>query len=719
MSSSLHSSVLQTLRRFRSESVARLDAGAWLRARAVGSVLALAGVVLSSLFNEPRCLYWTASISVCASLAIAFYHARKVPTLFRIIRRLEERVGSIRGVLIGASDLERGAYSGESVELAERTIELARETLEAIEGLSREERALVGLGRVYDLRKERVFTRANRAICAILLGLGAFSFSANDFSARVAEPVDATIERVDATEKNESASNDLRELADVANRNETDDNSENASESKASLRELLDALRAALGRATGAFEALNAEIFEDVELANRLASEGAFYLDDEEEGARSLTERALASLERTDADARFELRLTDGRETRAFLLRENLRDFTRFQTQAQMLRDELTDALGTLLRSNASEERRVAQENAKRLIAILTTNFRAEERALEIFARAERLNEELDALDADRASLYRRAVDLLRRRAGAEPTEDKTARATREREAFVEAALSLERRIAGLDDSLEELRRALTAENARAFFDFIKRLASETRTDATLFDDRNAIYALTFRETRVAFCRECATNARLERWGKATTILQASWLAKNVSSEIQEERQDAEDDARALACALIFGASRDWKESRFEESRESLREQAERTERVDEVASGEQIEEGDAEGTTEKDERVANASDAQSGYGTPTTLEPSDSEAIEDRRERSTGTLFDLGAFPDASFVGGSGEKELNSFDDKGKDDRAFLPGLARERVKRVELAEEWTPSEEAKEQTKRFQRRLKSVARP
>lgn len=665
---------------------AALRAARWERARRLTAIAALLAVFV--LLKLPI-LFILAFGSFAIYLFWRFCRKTRKPSLFLTGLRLERCFPNLSGLLSGAVSLEtEGLFSG-SVELRQLTLDRAQSALETlIPQLDRFERAFAILGRPSDaaaLARSRRVERAWNALCALICAslFGVAAIRCRDEQVEIPTVVDAP-----RIERSKPAEPEVQRLPVH----------EPESQTYASLGASLDALCATLER----LDALAATAIEeqDPESLARLAREIAHYVESSNDGAAARTEQTLklarnAALVRGSVDER-----SSGRDAASYLLVFRLDPLSSYWKKSKDSKERLFGEIGKASRASDEKVRGAAQKEASRLLEEFTDRVRSERRALEILALSWKFGARLDAFEAARRALVEEAVENLAARPGVSPFDEEAD--LRAREGFLERLGSLRAELDELGAFAERNAALLANENNADFVDFVKKTTREAGT-FELFFDSNLTGVLPGRiESKRSALENAAANAKEERWGKTLAALTSEFDAV-----VRAPDDAGPAESEALAVLLAWGASPKGKPASVKIAESGATSaQTSRTEIIRDL--GDSL----AEDEPAADARVVAECDAAptSFSNAPVQDSAAPSSKIRADRDRTTGTLFDVGAMPSATSPGGTGELEAPS---PVENEEAFVAELPKLTQERLERSKEWTPSPEAQEKTRIFREKL------
>ncbi len=675
------------LQRARADAISVLDGNARRLSRMVGLLFLAPG-----LFAGEAAAYIGATLAVVAAFFFSYRAVKNAPTLKQTALRLEKRYAQGLGSWLAAYDLERSTRVNGSARLTRRAIELAVDELSALDSRPRRERGLAALGVSDDRRLERLALVLDVLVSASLL-LSCVLVVAPSTRHALEEP------KNDVTARETPTQSELER--DAATTFEGSPTSQDVSEppSNADLAAELAALRDVLARLVNLYDALQAEpVDEDIYCADKLVKEIWRYVNAPHEGAIASTARTLACAKLTYPSVL--ATSASGREIAAAFLSRNLEQFSALWQDSKTSERRVVDALGTLGRSNDSQERRDALEAFQRECAAQQAALREESQALALFARSWTFGAKLDELETRRIKAYGSVVDLLSARAGRFPWDDASPDA--QVDAFLSQLEVLSNIINKLEIDANELREDLKRPENTSFIASIEEIARATETYDALFTSNNYDRAQRTLAGYRALCAGSAEDARNERWGLATNALSKRFDALAVDAETNATESDA---YAELAAALTWGTVFDARETRTVNEPERVKKSsdgdtpiaAEEQSRADNELANTDVELPSKVGSTGTTDQAATRDDALSV-----------------KRASSSGTLFDAGASPDASFAGGGAGMPAEAATEPAS--TAFILRDDKKTHERFELSESWAPGAAEEAKTKRFQERLQEL---
>ena len=639
-----------------------------IRARALRRrtrAIALSVFLVAELAALGVSLRFSLTFAVCVGLSVFFalfilfflQLLRKTPDLRRVARRLETRFPEEGGVLSATLDDESRRLSAQNAMLGLAT-RRADALVAGLRAVSQDEIDVVlYAGRV----DSRSLLRATRSrvtlplLAAILAGLllarvGA-SFVATSSSSRETPLVASPTRPSEAsTRKSE----------------EPLVQSQSADEEKPSPFDAWDK--------EDAF-ACAAVLCEDLERLTGLADALVEELEGGGEGdielAANLTREIMTGL-----DGETGIKARSGEACRASAAA--LRDATRAR-DAQRL----------------SEERQNATDVAK----ALRERFAEEAIAFRILTDAWRLGQELQDLRAEDEALYERSRELFSNRAGASPIEEEK---IGEVASFLERATARRASAASAIKGFEDLAERLEGEDGLEFMTFAAGCAAESGFDALLFG-ADATLAEGYVGREESALDLAMENAKAQRWGMTTTILDA----RRRTRPLYDESADAHVSAptRALAARLTFG---DFREAVYDVPVD-LPGSVEASVAVADSSRGEEETQGELSSTLTALER-----DAELGE----LLADAPDEALETAKEErktegtKTGTILSNAATEGDETFGGGVETTRGEALAAGGN-AIFLSDDFEARLERFQRSKEWNPPEEYREKAERYRRAL------
>lgn len=388
-----------------------------------------------------------------------------------------------------------------------------------------------------------------------------------------------------------------------------------------------------------------------------------------------------------------------GESARALLTRRRAAALTRYCDESRETRDALSEALTNA--SRARDARRFAEERQSATAAAEALRERLAEEAIafRILTEAWRLGQELRELRAEDEALYERSRELFSSRAGAFSGEEEQ---IGEVASFLERARTRRASAGAAFKGYEALAERLEGEEGLEFLTFAASCAAESGFDALLFgaDATLADDYVAREESAIDLAME---NAKAQRWGMTTTILDARRRTRPVYDE--SASTNVSSPTRALAARLTFG---DFREAVYDVP-------------VD-VPRGVEAPVAVAESEREEDEAQGELSstlaalerDAELGE----LLADAPDEALEAAKEErktegtKTGTILsDAATEGDETFGGGVETTRGEALAAGG--DAGFLSDEYEARLERFQRSKEWNPPEEYRQKAERYRRAL------
>lgn len=670
-----------------------------LRALLVAEIAALGGALRFSFVF----VLWS-GLGVFFALFIFFFLRllRKTPDLRGVARRLERRFPEEGGVLSATLDDESRRLPAQNAMRRLATTRAAA-LVASLRALSREEiDSVLYAGRV-DSRTLLHATRS-RGVSPLLAAIFAALLVARVGVSLVATPIPSreTPFVVAPTRVSETPTAKSEERLPQAQSAEKEEsipvdagNREDAFPCAATLCEDLERLTELAGALV---EELEGGETRDLALAANLTREIMTGIDGET-GIKARSDEACrasaAALRAATREAPFDV----GEAARALLTRRRAAALARYCDESSETRDALSEALTNA--SRARDAQRFAEEckSATELAEALRERLAEEAVAFRILTDAWRLGEEVRELRAEDEALYERSRELFSSRAGASPGEE---------EQIGEVASFLERvraRRASAEATIkgyEALAERLEGEDGLDFVTFAASCAAELGFDALLFG-ADATLAQEYVAREASALDLAMENAKAQRWGMATTILDARRRTRPVYDESLDANVSAP--TRALAARLTFG---DLREAVYDVP-DDLPMGVETPAVATESAHGEDESSEEVSSTIAALER-----DAELGE----LLDDAPDEALEAAKEErktegtKTGTILsDAATEGDETFGGGVEATRGEALAAGG--DATFLSDDFETRFERFQRSKEWDPPAEYRQKAERYRRAL------
>ena len=702
-----------TIQNAKTKSGALREELAAIRARALrrrARFLALRALLGAELIALGVSLRFSLLCVICVGLGVFFALfllfflrlLRKTPDLRGVARRVETRFPEEGGVLSATLDDESRRFPAQN---AMRRLATTRAValLAAFRAVSRDEIDAVLYADRVDSRSLLRATRSRGALpllVAILAGLlfarvGA-SFVATSTSSREAPLPSAPTRLSEAsTGKSEEPLVQSRSADEEKPSPFDAGDKEDAFACAAVLCEDLERLT---GLADALVEELEGGEDGDMALAANLTREIMTGLDGET-GIKAQSGEACRASAAALRDATREEPFDVGEASRALLTRRRAATLTRYCEESREARAALIEALTNAPRARdaqrLSEERQSATDVAK----ALRERFAEEAIAFRILTEAWRLGQELRELRAEDEALYERSRELFSSRAGAFSGEEEQ---IGEVASFLERARTRRASAGAAFKGYEALAERLEGEEGLEFLAFAASCAAESGFDALLFgaDATLADDYVAREESALDLAME---NAKAQRWGMTTTILDARRRTRPVYDE--SASTNVSSPTRALAARLTFG---DFREAVYDVP-------------VD-VPRGVEAPVAVAESEREEDEAQGELSstlaalerDAELGE----LLADAPDEALEAAKEErktegtKTGTILsDAATEGDETFGGGVETTRGEALAAGG--DAGFLSDEYEARLERFQRSKEWNPPEEYRQKAERYRRAL------
>ncbi len=702
-----------TIQNAKTKSGALREELAAIRARALrrrARFLALRALLGAELIALGVSLRFSLLCVICVGLGVFFALfllfflrlLRKTPDLRGVARRVETRFPEEGGVLSATLDDESRRFPAQNAMRRLATTRAAA-LLAAFRAVSRDEIDAVLYADRVDSRSLLRATRSRGALpllVAILAGLlfarvGA-SFVATSTSSREAPLPSAPTRLSEAsTGKSEEPLVQSRSADEEKPSPFDAGDKEDAFACAAVLCEDLERLT---GLADALVEELEGGEDGDMALAANLTREIMTGLDGET-GIKAQSGEACRASAAALRDATREEPFDVGEASRALLTRRRAATLTRYCEESREARAALIEALTNAPRARdaqrLSEERQSATDVAK----ALRERFAEEAIAFRILTEAWRLGQELRELRAEDEALYERSRELFSSRAGAFSGEEEQ---IGEVASFLERARTRRASAGAAFKGYEALAERLEGEEGLEFLAFAASCAAESGFDALLFgaDATLADDYVAREESALDLAME---NAKAQRWGMTTTILDARRRTRPVYDE--SASTNVSSPTRALAARLTFG---DFREAVYDVP-------------VD-VPRGVEAPVAVAESEREEDEAQGELSstlaalerDAELGE----LLADAPDEALEAAKEErktegtKTGTILsDAATEGDETFGGGVETTRGEALAAGG--DAGFLSDEYEARLERFQRSKEWNPPEEYRQKAERYRRAL------
>lgn len=669
-----------------------------LRALLVAELMAL-GVSLRFSFARVICV----ALGVFFALFTLFFLRllRKTPDLPGVARRLETRFPEEGGVLSATLDDESRRFPAQNA-MRRLVATRADALLAALRAISRNEIDAILYAERVDSRTLLRATRSRAPSLLLAAILAAFLFARVGVSLVPTStpsrepPLAAAPNRVpeSPTPKDEET------LAQAQSAGEDKSapiggNSEDAFPCAAVLCEDLERLT---GLAEALVEELEGEEARDLALAANLTREITAGID-AETGLKARSEEACRASSAALLAATREDPFDVGEAARALLTRRRAAALTRYCDDSGATRDALSEALTNATRARDAQRFAEERKNATDAAEALRERFAEEAGAFRILADAWRLGQELRELRAEDEALYERSRELFTRRAGASPEDEEQ---IGEVASFLERARSRRASVSSAFKGYEALAERLEGEDGLEFLTFAASCAAESGFDALLFgaDATLADEYVAREESALDLAME---NAKAQRWGMATTILDARRRTRPVYDESADANVSAP--TRALAARLTFG---DLREAVYDVP-DGLPGEADTPAAVAESGRGEDEAPGEVSSTLAALER-----DAELGELLADAPDEALKEAKEERQTEGTKTgtiLSDAATEGDETFGGGVETTRGEALAAGG--DAAFLSDDFETRLERFQRSKEWDPPEEYRDKAERYRRAL------
>ena len=684
-----------------------------IRARALRRrtrAIALSVFLVAELAALGVSLRFSLTFAVCVGLSVFFalfilfflQLLRKTPDLRRVARRLETRFPEEGGVLSATLDDESRRLSAQNAMLGLAT-RRADALVAGLRAVSQDEIDVVlYAGRV----DSRSLLRATRSrvtlplLAAILAGLllarvGA-SFVATSTSSREAPlPAAPTLPSEASTRKSEEP---LVQSQSAEEEKPSPFDAGDKEDAFACAAVLCEDLERLTGLADALVEELEGGGEGDIELAANLTREIMTGLDGET-GIKARSGEACRASAAALRDATREEPFDVGEASRALLTRRRAATLTRYCEESREARAALIEALTNATRARDAQRLSEERQNATDVAKALRERFAEEAIAFRILTDAWRLGQELQDLRAEDEALYERSRELFSNRAGASPIEEEK---IGEVASFLERATARRASAASAIKGFEDLAERLEGEDGLEFMTFAAGCAAESGFDALLFG-ADATLAEGYVGREESALDLAMENAKAQRWGMTTTILDA----RRRTRPLYDESADAHVSAptRALAARLTFG---DFREAVYDVPVD-LPGSVEASVAVADSSRGEEETQGELSSTLTALER-----DAELGE----LLADAPDEALETAKEErktegtKTGTILSNAATEGDETFGGGVETTRGEALAAGGN-AIFLSDDFEARLERFQRSKEWNPPEEYREKAERYRRAL------
>lgn len=685
-----------------------------IRARALRRqtrLLALRVLLFAELAALGVSLRFSLVCAICVALGVFFVLSsffflrllRKTPNLRGVARRLETRFPEEGGVLSATLDDEASPLPALNAMRRLATARAAALVL-SLRAISREEiDAILYADRVDSTALARA-ARSRDALPALVATLAALLFAQAALSlVATSNPSGETPlpESRPPLVSDASTPEGEETLAPTANAEEEKSapfGEENAADAFPCAAVLCEDLERLTGLARALVEELESGEECDMALTANLTREIMTGIDGETGLRARSTEASRASAVALRAATREEP-FDVGGAARALLTRRRAAALTRYCEESDETRDALLEALTNATRGRNAQSRAQERKDATDAAEALRERFAEEAVAFRILTDAWRSGQRLRELCAEDEALYERSRELFSTRAGAFPEEEQQIGKVA---SFLERARARRASVALAIKGYEELAERLEGEDGLEFMTFAASCAAESGFDALLFG-ADASLAEEYVAREESALDLAIENAQAQRWGMATTILDARRRTRPVYDESAVASVSAP--SRALALRLTFG---DFQESVFD-APDDLPGSGESSASAAESTRGEEETQGEVSSTLTALER-----DAELGERLDDAPEDALETAKDERKTEGTKTgtlLSDAATEGDETFAGGVETKLGEALNAGG--DAAFLSDDFEARAERFPRSKGWDPPEEYLEKAQRYRRAL------